>query len=138
MDEKSDSIKKQFYTWQEFDEDVAKIAEWARDKRSQGVYGIPRAGLVLAVAFSHRLQIPQILSIEDITKTTLVVDDVSDSGKTLTALETRLGFRPHVATIFWHQDTSWKPNFSLREKKNWIVFPWEIESSSSYDGTFYG
>ncbi|MBI2121856.1 MAG: phosphoribosyltransferase [Candidatus Sungbacteria bacterium] len=137
MDEKDDKIKKQFYTWQEFDEDMVKIAEWARAKKFQSVYGIPRGGLVLAVSLSHRLGIPQILSAEDITKTTLVVDDISDSGKTLTSLEARIGFRPHVATIFWHADTSHRPDFSLREKKSWIVFPWETEVSSKYDATAY-
>ncbi|KKU06047.1 MAG: hypothetical protein UX07_C0008G0016 [Parcubacteria group bacterium GW2011_GWA2_45_30] len=115
------------YTWREFDEDVEKIAAWALEKKFQGIYGVPRGGLILAVVLSHRLTIPQILSAEDITKTMLVADDISDSGKTLASLEARLGFRPHVATIFWHHDTSRKPDFSLREKKSWIVFPWEIE-----------
>ena len=126
-------VKKQFYTWREFDEDVEKIAIWARDKKFQGVYGIPRNGLVLAVALSHRLELPVVLSPEDIMRRTLVVDDISDTGKTLLALERRLGFKPTVAAIFCHSDTLWKPDFSLREKKCWIVFPWETEVSSKYD-----
>lgn len=128
MGEKIDKVKKQFYTWQEFDEDVEKIAEWARDKKFQSVYGIPRGGLILAVVLSHRLQIPQIFSAEDITKTTLVVDDISDTGKTLQVFEARLGFRPTIATIFCHKNTSQIPHFCLREKTEWIIFPWEVEN----------
>lgn len=127
---------KYFYTWQEFDEDIAKIAEWARDKNFRSVYGIPRGGLVVSVALSHRLNLPLKLKREEIDEKTLIADDISDSGKTLQKLEASLPFKPVIATIFYHKDTTRMPNLFLREKTAWVVFPWETDVSSKYDATF--
>lgn len=127
--------QKQLYQWTEFAHDAEKIAVWAKQSGFKNIYGIPRGGLILAVLLSHRLDLPVILSADDISPATLVVDDISDTGKTLETLERRVGFKPKVATIFYQADTSRMPDFSLREKKNWIVFPWETKVSSKYDGT---
>jgi len=126
---------KYFYTWQEFDRDAWKIAKWAEDRNFRAIYGIPRGGIVLAVLLSHRLNLPLLISVEEISPQTLVVDDISDSGATLAKLYGKLNFRPAVATIFYHKDTREMPDFALHEKKEWVVFPWETEASSIYDAT---
>ncbi|MBI2640395.1 MAG: phosphoribosyltransferase [Candidatus Sungbacteria bacterium] len=124
---------KYFYTWQELDKDIEKISKWAKDKNFKSIYGIPRGGLVVAVALSHRLNLPLKLHTEEIDSLTLVVDDISDSGKTLLDFEKNMNMKPAVATLFYHKDTKRMPDFFLREKKDWVVFPWEIEESSKYD-----
>lgn len=124
---------KYFYSWQEFDEDIKKIAQWARDRDFISIYGIPRGGLVIAVALSHQLQLPLKVKIEEVDIETLVVDDIADSGETLLAFEQKIGKKPTSATLFYHKDTKRMPDFSLREKIEWIVFPWETEASSKYD-----
>ncbi len=126
---------KYFYTWQECDADIAKIAEWAKDKNFTGIYGIPRGGLGVAVMLSHFLGLPMKFVPEEIDAATLVVDDISDSGKTLVLLAEKLSHRPVVATLFYHTDTAWMPDFTVRQKLNWVVFPWETVASSKYDNT---
>ena len=127
---------KYFYTWEEFDKDVEELSAWARGRNFGGIYGIPRGGLVVAVALSHRLGLPLKLRPEEIDEDTLVVDDISDSGKTLLELEENIKIRPMAATLFFHKDTKRMPDFFLRDKKEWVVFPWETDESSKYDNTF--
>lgn len=124
---------KYFYTWGEFDQDIEKLAAWARTQNFKNIYGIPRAGLMVAVVLSHHLGLPLVLHLEEISQDTLVVDDISDSGETLLRLEKELGWKPRVASLFYHNDTKRRPDFAPREKKEWVVFPWETEESSKYD-----
>ena len=41
-----------YFTWSEFDNSVKQIANKCRFKEFSGIYGVPRGGLCLAVAFS--------------------------------------------------------------------------------------
>lgn len=124
---------KVFYSWQEFAADIVKISAWANGRDFDSVYGIPRGGLIAAVSLSHRLNLPLKLNIKEINEKTLVVDDISDSGKTLEKFEKQLSFKPVVATLFYHKDTSAVPDFYAREKTYWVIFPWETGESSKYD-----
>jgi len=45
------------FTWSEFDKSVEHIAEKCKFLEFSGIYGIPRGGLCLAVALSHKLKI---------------------------------------------------------------------------------
>ena len=46
-----------YFTWSEFDKSVEQIANKCRFKEFSGIYGVPRGGLCLAVALSHKLKI---------------------------------------------------------------------------------
>ena len=46
-----------YFTWGEFDKSVEQIADKCRFKVFSGIYGVPRGGLCLAVALSHKLKI---------------------------------------------------------------------------------
>ena len=46
-----------YFTWSEFDKSVEEIADKCRFKEFSGIYGVPRGGLCLAVALSHKLKI---------------------------------------------------------------------------------
>lgn len=127
-------VKKQ-YSWAQFEEDCAKIAAWAKERKFNSVYGIPRGGLVLAVKLSHLLDIPLVLNRDDITGHTLIVDDIADSGGTIERLRALFGSHPAIATIYKGENSKVAPDFFLRAKKDWIVFPWETEETSKYDGT---
>lgn len=124
---------KYFYTWQEFDEDIDKIVSWADKQNFKSVYGIPRGGLIAGVVLSHRLGLLLKTKIEELDQRTLVVDDIADSGRTLENLDKVLSFKPAVAVLFYHKDTCRMPDFYIREKKDWVVFPWETSQSSRYD-----
>ncbi len=84
------------------------------------VYGIPRGGLVPAVMLSHRLGLPLV---QKIGKNTLIVDDISDSGKTLNKLN-----KPNkVAVLMQRKNTEFKCDFVGKhiDHEDWLVFPWE-------------
>ena len=127
---------KVMYTWKEFDRDILKIAAWARRNwKFTAVYGVPRGGLVLAVKLSHLLGIPLLLSRDDITRDTLVVDDIIDQGKTIGRLIAMLGDGFHVASLFYNPKAKYAPDFFVNPKTGWMVFPWETRDSSKYDKT---
>jgi len=64
MVENRSEVAKQYYTWAEFDKDIGKIICWAGGRNFKSVYGIPRGGLVVGVAISHRLGLPLKLKME--------------------------------------------------------------------------
>ena len=60
-----------YFTWNEFDKSVEEIADKCRSKEFSGIYGVPRGGLCLAVALSHKLKIKLI---SKPIKNSLIVD----------------------------------------------------------------
>ncbi len=123
------------YTWEQFGRDVKEIARWAESQEISEVFGIPRGGLVIAVAVSHQLRAPLVLNESDITERTLVVDDIVDTGESIKRLVDSTGVRPVVASIYAGKDSVFAPDFSLYTKDRWIIFPWETLETSKYDGT---
>lgn len=119
-----------YYTWQQFDTDCQKIAAWTRDKKFQNIYGIPRGGLPVAVKLSHLLDLPLILDTKDITPHTLVAEDTVDTGRTVERLFRSCGDNIKIASLYVGPKAKIKPDFSVRKKKNWVVFPWETAATS--------
>ena len=118
------------FTWQQFDEAVNIIVESLRRKglasKVSQIYGIPRGGLVLAVVLSHRLNLPLVRLPEDVVieGRTLIVDDISDSGRTLE----RWGpLGACTATIHKVPNTVYVPDIWVFERgvDYWVVYPWE-------------
>ena len=108
------------YTWSEFDKSVEYIANKCNIQNLSGIYGVPRGGLCLAVALSHKLNIP---FISKPLKNSLIVDDVYETGVTLS------NFKNIEGAIFFVLVSKKKPIWwnavKLTDKKEWIVFPWE-------------
>jgi len=129
---------KEYYTWEQYQKDIMLLAEKIRElseRRFQNIYGIPRGGLIVAVSLSHALGIPIVLDRQDITPITLVVDDIADTGKTIDHICQQLTHRPFIATLYHHPQSTIMPDLYIRTKGHWIVFPWETNTSSLYDGT---
>lgn len=129
------SEKREQYSWQEFDKDSEKIAAWAKERHIRNIYGIPRGGLVIAVKLSHLLDLPIVLTRDDITPDTLVVDDIIDGGGTLDRLLAQIGKHQHIASLFHNPTAKCAPTFYAREKTGWVIFPWETKETSRYDFT---
>ena len=91
----------------------------------KAITGIERGGLIPAVMISHKLNIPYTTRI---TKDTLVVDDICDTGVTLQNTIARytavLHHKPHTScftpTIY----------SGLHEGDEWIIYPWEKKDST--------
>ena len=109
-----------YFSWVEFDKSVDYIANQYKFCKLSGVYGVPRGGLCLAVALSHKLNIQLI---EKPLKNSLIVDDVYETGITLSKFKNIEGANFFV--LFSKKKPIWWNSVTLSYKKEWIVFPWE-------------
>ena len=109
-----------YFTWEEFDKSVEQIANKCMYFKLSGIYGVPRGGLCLAVALSHKLKINLI---SEPIKNSLIVDDVYETGITLKTLKNIEGAEFYV--LFSKNKPTWWNSVHLSKKNEWIVFPWE-------------
>lgn len=129
MVEKTPSTMKEAkISWEQYNEDIHKLAEGIKVSKLEFhcIFAIPRGGYVIGVHLSHLLKIP--LTVNPYG-TFLVVDDVSDSGKTLQEYRSpRYGKRCKLATLYVKEGTSILPLFYVAtfKKDVWIEFPWEV------------
>jgi len=118
---KPDEIKNYFnVSWEEVEKAIDYISAHLRYSEFDGIYGVPRGGLIPAYLLSRRLNLP--LKSKP-TKRTLVVDDISDTGKTLKGIKNK-----NIVTIYSSKWTKTEPDmwfYMKGDKTSWIVFPWE-------------
>ena len=107
-----------YFTWSEFDKSVEQIANKCRFKEFSGIYGVPRGGLCLAVALSHKLKIELI---SEPLKNSLIVDDIYETGLTLTNYKDIEGAMFFV--LFSKIKPTWWNTVFISKKSQWIVFP---------------
>ena len=108
------------FSWSEFDQSVEDIANECKFREFSGIYGVPRGGLCLAVALSHKLKIKLI---SEPIKNSLIVDDVYETGLTLTTFKDIEGAAFFV--LFSKIKPTWWNTVFISKKNQWIVFPWE-------------
>lgn len=156
-------IRREILDWDQFGEAARSLAgEVLRSGfRPDVVIAIARGGLLLAGAISYALGTKQCGSINvefytDIEKVlpepvvhppmldapalagkrVLLVDDVSDSGRTLAKvldLLTEVGAEVRTATLYTKSRTILVPDFSYRDTDDWIVFPWSSKPPVQVD-----
>ena len=125
---KEDINDKHYISWMGFEFAIDELVkDYKRnDYKCDYIYGPARGGLPIAVTLSHRLGIPVILDHNYVSrgdKKVLVVDDIADTGKTLSELT---GPNVITYTIYYHKQSIVTPNAWVFEKKDeWVVFPWE-------------
>jgi len=123
---------RKYFTWQEFDKSVEYIANKCKKLEIAGIYGIPRGGLCLAVALSHKLKVKLI---SEPINNSLIVDDVYETGFTLNPLRKVEGAMFFV--LFSKKEPTWWNAVNISQKKEWIVFPWENSENTIYDKKKY-
>jgi len=121
-----DTISKVYLEWDTIHDLVDVLAEKIKHNypNIDSVTGLARGGLIPAVLLSHKLDIPWTLAVH---KNTLVVDDINDTGHTLSK-------SPGVYTaVLHHKPTSiFLPSVYAEEVgTEWIVYPWEREDSEA-------
>ena len=121
-----------YFTWGEFDKSVEHIANRCKLSDFSGIYGVPRGGLCLAVALSHKLKI-NLLS--EPIKNSLIVDDVYETGITLNNFKDIDGAMFFV--LFSKIKPLWWNTVYMSEKSEWIVFPWENDANLQSDRDEY-
>ena len=127
-----DSIKqkKVYLRWETIQKYVNEFCDNLKEKPKY-ICGIPRGGLIIATLMSYKLDIPLInisddidFSVEDI----LIVDDIADSGVTLTRFLYGKDKPFGIYTLCYKEKSRVKPQYSIPIKeKEWVVFPWEVE-----------
>ena len=121
-----------YFSWNEFDKSVDIIANKCKVYDFSGIYGVPRGGLCLAVALSHKLKINLI---SEPKKNALIVDDVYETGITLKNFKDIEGAMFFV--LFSKIKPTWWNTLYRSEKSKWIVFPWESTFNSESDREKY-
>ena len=121
-----------YFNWSEFDKSVEHIASKCKFLEFSGIYGVPRGGLCLAVALSHKLRIDLI---PKPIKNSLIVDDVYETGITLNTYKDIEGAMFFV--LFSKIKPIWWNTVFISEKSEWIVFPWEKAVNCKNDRNEY-
>ena len=121
-----------YFTWIEFDKSVDHIANKCKFFDFSGIYGVPRGGLCLAVALSHKLKINLI---SEPIKNSLIVDDIYETGNTLNPFKDIEGAMFFV--LFSKKNPTWWNSVHISKKREWIVFPWENTSNVHNDRKEY-
>ena len=121
-----------YFTWREFDKSVEYIANKSKFFKISAIYGVPRGGLCLAVALSHKLNLK---IIDKPSKNSLIVDDVYETGHTLNQYKGIQG--AYYFVLFSKKKLTWLNTVNLTSKKDWIVFPWENPNNAIRDEEEY-
>ncbi|GAA4060611.1 phosphoribosyltransferase [Agromyces indicus] len=150
----ADGIRREILTWDDFSAAARGLAADVLGSgfRPDVVIAIARGGLLLAGAIAYALGTRSCgsINVEFYTgvderlpepvlhppmldapalegKRVLLVDDVSDSGRTLAKVVDLLGgvgADVRSATLYVKPRTVLVPDFAYRETEDWIVFPW--------------
>lgn len=127
-------MTKKTITWTVIEDLVQEIYEQIQrqDPDIRYVYGVPRGGLIPAVMLSHKLGVPLVSTLENHS---LIVDDISDSGKTLSIITSKAYGNVKkgeywTATLFQRDNTIFYPDFVGKsiDYQDWIVYPWEYQT----------
>ena len=122
----ADTISKVYLEWSEIHELVNILCKKIITEYPtiDSVMGLPRGGMIPEVLISHELNLPFVLHPG---KNTLVVDDINDTGETLSKAP-----GAYWATLHHKSTSKFKHNFYAREVLDqWIVYPWEREDSET-------
>lgn len=142
------------YEYEEFFEDVKKIAHEIKPHNFDAFLAIARGGLTFSHFLAHavdtrnlyvlnsihyeeskKLDFINIFNIPDLShvKKLLIIDDIADSGETLLEVKRIVGEKfPNIenikiATIFYRKTSLVKPDFYTRETDEWIEFCWDFK-----------
>ena len=123
-------MNKIYLSWIEFGLMIKDLTNRIKKSRFKfdGVYGIPRGGIILAICLSHSLKLPLLL--DNRTPETLIVDDISDTGETLKFYKDSKKTACLYKTLWTKVVPDWNCEMKLN-KNDWIVFPWEYQDEQN-------
>jgi uncharacterized protein len=154
------SIDKQYLSWQRIEELVATLATAMHGRQFDAMLAVTRGGLVPAGMIAYHLGLRNILvaAVQFYSgvgrraaaptflqfpadpflsgKIILIVDDIWDSGKTISAVKSRVvaaGGTPVTAVMHYKPAASQisdEPDYYVETTDAWIVYPWEPASES--------
>jgi len=126
-------------TWKNIDYAVDELCEYFDSSMYDAVYGIANGGIIPATLVANRLGIKVIHTIQKNVEirnleysmenynSVLIIDDINDTGKTLSKFMHLDKYPYSVATLYQRDGTKW-PNVLYGENipfSDWVEFPWE-------------
>ena len=101
-----------------------ELAKKIKSRKYSSIYPVPRGGYRIGILLSNILGLPLVLDEEKITKDTLIIDDLVDSGKTLSRFEN------DKAVLFVKNNKENMVDFYVKKltKNEWIQFPDEKDN----------
>jgi GTP cyclohydrolase I len=118
-------------THEQYKADIETLAEKIKnaEKTYSGIYGVPRGGTYPAAMLSQMTGIQQVFNPAEITESTLIVDDLIDSGATLAA------YTNDKAVVYCKPGMRNSVTYYGSSTENeWLVFP--DESGSGIEENF--
>lgn len=133
-------MNKHYISWEEIEVLVNNLSLKIKNSKTKykNIFGLQRGGLIPAVMISHQLGIP--MAKGDIGPTTIIIDDICDSGETLDKLvkdyQTLYAFPFNLNTAVLHykpHTSCFEPTFhsELYLSDYWLVYPWEKQDSKT-------
>lgn len=127
------------YTWRQYQQDIEFLAGWILRQypKVEYVVGLARGGLIPAVQLSHKFNVPLIVKYHQtrdgdkkddfvIPPNSLIVDDINDSGRTLTEVTKYCQGDYRTCSIYYKDTSTFEVDFYCRNSyNNWVIFPWE-------------
>ncbi len=122
-------VDKKYLSWQDVERLVNRIADQIDKSEIKYIYGLSRGGLIPAVMLSHITGIPYSKTPTTHGKECLIVDDICDSGKTLSE------WHDHHTAVLYHKPHTacTTPDIwgELYIGNSWIIYPWEKKDSDT-------
>lgn len=141
-------------TWEQIEAGVRSIAICIQDRIDtgqldpiSGIIAFSRGGLPLATMLAHALDIDVVYTVTEFNTYFLngdadadhflVVDDISDTGKTFkefiyvpNSMELQYSkFKFTTVALYLRPDTTFIPDFAMYDAGDkWLEFPWELKS----------
>jgi xanthine phosphoribosyltransferase len=145
-------VKKIYYPYSEFIDDLKELISKI-DVEFDTIVGVARGGLTISHLLGEYYNIRDVFSINSIgyiddikldsvkifnfpdlnrSRVILVVDDIVDSGDTLIQILEKLKGRYqnldiYTASIFYKESAKIKPDFFVKEAREWIDFFWSVD-----------
>ena len=133
--------KRIYYSWEQLNKDIINIAKLIKNYNISIIFGFPRGGLIPAVMLSNYSNIPLATHFSEIAHLRhdkiLLIDDISDSGKTMLGIRDIEKYK--TVTLYIKNQTKFVPNIYCHKCDNniWLNFPWEKRNSlTEKDNTF--
>jgi len=146
-------LKKYYYSYNEFINDTIALSKEVNKYNPDTIVAIARGGLTIAHFIAQALNLRDVFALNSIhyeqdkkldsikifnipnltnAKKVIIVDDIVDSGDTIKEVLTLLSKKYpkcqfKIATLFFKSTAIIKPDYAIKEAKEWIDFFWEID-----------
>ena len=144
-------MDKVYYSYDEFLDDTKKLCTMIENNKPDAIIAIARGGVTLGHFIANYFDIRDFYTISSILyndtqkkdyhtlseipdlsqyKNILLVDDIVDSGETLTCVKQEIENKFFLldiktASLFYKTTAIIQADYSIHEAKNWIEFFWE-------------